>query len=399
MEQHPVPQNVTTFQFRLIGDMTIKQFGYLAAGAILAYISFKLPLPFFLNWVLAGVFGLGGFGFAFVPVEERPMDVWFFSFLKSIYSPTQFLWQKSPPAPVVSPPLPTGPTIQPAPPTKLEPEVSLPKPVAAASSPPAVTLPQTTPSGPTDFAASLEEKIKTLSAERAVSEANEERFVTLQKQLQDVLADRQRLEQELNNIKRRLSAYPPSGYPATPFPGRIPSLSPRMPPPASPYSAEPTSAPAPSVSQYPASPPPPMAMPQVVPPVTAGAAPSARLVSPATAQSVGAPKLTTFANVVSGMVKDHEGNLLPGILITVRNPDGVPLRALKTNQLGQFAASTPLPNGNFVIEAEDPRTRFTFEKASFTLKGEILPPVEIIAKSQKEVERSKLAQQVFGKLD
>ena len=98
MEQHPVPQNVTTFQFRLIGDMTIKQFGYLAGGVILAYISYKLPLPFFFTWPMVIVFALGGFGFAFVPVEERPMDVWVLSFLKRIYSPTLFVWQKAPPA-------------------------------------------------------------------------------------------------------------------------------------------------------------------------------------------------------------------------------------------------------------------------------------------------------------
>ncbi|EKD47460.1 MAG: hypothetical protein ACD_66C00049G0001, partial [uncultured bacterium] len=28
MEQHPVPQNVTGFQFKLIGDITLKQFAY-----------------------------------------------------------------------------------------------------------------------------------------------------------------------------------------------------------------------------------------------------------------------------------------------------------------------------------------------------------------------------------
>src|SRR5688572_16610909 len=107
MEQHPVPQNVTTFQFRLIGDMTIKQFGYLAGGAILAYISYKLPVPFFFSWPLAFVFALGGVGFAFVPVEERPMDIWVMSFIKNIYSPTQFVWSHQPdaPAPVATPPV------------------------------------------------------------------------------------------------------------------------------------------------------------------------------------------------------------------------------------------------------------------------------------------------------
>src|SRR3989344_3269872 len=97
MEQHPVPQNVTTFQFRLIGDMTIKQFGYLAGGLILAYISYKLPLPFFITWPLALFTGLMGIGFAFVPIEERPMDVWVLSFIKSAYSPTQYVWQKTAP--------------------------------------------------------------------------------------------------------------------------------------------------------------------------------------------------------------------------------------------------------------------------------------------------------------
>src|SRR3989304_9484129 len=99
MEQHPIPQNVTNFQFRLVGDMTIKQFGSLAGGAILAFITYKLPLPFFFTWPLALMFALGGFGFAFLPIEERPMDVWVMSFIKSIYNPTQFIWQRSPPQP------------------------------------------------------------------------------------------------------------------------------------------------------------------------------------------------------------------------------------------------------------------------------------------------------------
>jgi hypothetical protein len=94
LDQHPVPQNVTTFQFRLIGDMTIKQFAYLAFGAILAFVSFKLPLPFLITWPLTGAFALLGVGFAFMPIEDRPMDIWVFSFLKNVYSPTVFVWKK-----------------------------------------------------------------------------------------------------------------------------------------------------------------------------------------------------------------------------------------------------------------------------------------------------------------
>ena len=99
MEQHPVPQNVTTFQFRLIGDMTLKQFGYLAGGAMLGYIFYRLPFPTFIGLPGGVCLFLLGFGFAFVPVEERPMDVWFLAFLKSIYSPTLYVWQREKPIP------------------------------------------------------------------------------------------------------------------------------------------------------------------------------------------------------------------------------------------------------------------------------------------------------------
>ena len=67
MEQHPVPQNISGFQFRLIGDITLKQFGYLAGGIILGYIALKLPLlPVILRWLFAAFWVLLGFGLAFV---------------------------------------------------------------------------------------------------------------------------------------------------------------------------------------------------------------------------------------------------------------------------------------------------------------------------------------------
>lgn len=94
MEQHPVPQNITGFQFRLIGEMTVRQFAYLIAGSIVAVIFFNTGLPSLIRWPLAvGAFGLG-FAFAFVPIEERPLDRWLGNFMKSIYHPTQFIWKK-----------------------------------------------------------------------------------------------------------------------------------------------------------------------------------------------------------------------------------------------------------------------------------------------------------------
>ncbi len=95
IEQHPIPQDVAGYKFRLIGDMTVKQFIWLAGGIILGLISYSLPLPFFFKYPLTGLFvGLGA-GIAFLPIEGRPMDKWLIAFIKSVYSPTQYTWQKS----------------------------------------------------------------------------------------------------------------------------------------------------------------------------------------------------------------------------------------------------------------------------------------------------------------
>src|SRR3989344_6554335 len=95
MEQHPVPRNISSFQFHLIGDMTLKQFVYLAGGAVVVFFIIKFfPLPSIVKWPLAGIMAFGGVAFAFIPIQERPLDKWLFAFIKSINAPTQYLWQK-----------------------------------------------------------------------------------------------------------------------------------------------------------------------------------------------------------------------------------------------------------------------------------------------------------------
>ena len=112
---------------------------------------------------------------------------------------------------------------------------------------------------------------------------------------------------------------------------------------------------------------------------------------------VGLTRLTNAPNVITGLVKDDAKNFLPGILVTVTNHEGVPVRALKTNKLGQFAASTPLASGTYFVEIEDPRGRFTFSRVQITLTGAVVPILEIIAKSEKVLTRERLAQEIFGK--
>ncbi|KKQ99090.1 MAG: hypothetical protein UT26_C0057G0004 [Microgenomates group bacterium GW2011_GWC1_39_12] len=405
MEQHPVPQNVTTFQFRLIGDMTIKQFGYLAGGALLAFISYKLPLPFFFTWPATVLFGLLGFGFAFVPIEERPMDVWVLSFLKNVYSPTQFIWHRIPAAsepkgpqipPAVTNPAPTSvsPTAvsphpaTPPPTVSQRPAVSeklrglytqqpvaqkkqsfwdslfgwlddlFPKstavtrpiiqPALSVSSTAQQQIPQTQLSS--EYL-DLQNKIKTLEQQLEDKTKTELKTLELQKQMTDTVKQKQYMEEELVKLRKQ--------------PARVPNFTPST-----------------RVNQ---------AVPQVKP-----RGPTVKIIPPEATTRAGLPRLTTFSNVVTGIVKDNVGGLLPGVLVTVRDKEGVPLRALKTNKLGQFAASTQLPNGTYIIEVEDPRNRYLFDRAQITLNGAVMPAIEIVAKSKRDINREELSKQIFG---
>ncbi|MBI2420961.1 MAG: PrgI family protein, partial [Candidatus Levybacteria bacterium] len=97
MENHPIPQDITGFQFKLVGNMTVKQFVYLASGAILGWIFFISPLPVIIRLPLAVLFIAGGAIVAFVPVEGRPMDVMIGNFIKALLSPTKYVYSKEPP--------------------------------------------------------------------------------------------------------------------------------------------------------------------------------------------------------------------------------------------------------------------------------------------------------------
>lgn len=94
MEQHSIPRQITSFEFKLIGFLTLKQFIYLVVFVPIAFIMLKLfPIPL-LNYVVAFFVLLLGLGLAFIPINDRPMDVWIKNFVKRLTSPTQYVYQK-----------------------------------------------------------------------------------------------------------------------------------------------------------------------------------------------------------------------------------------------------------------------------------------------------------------
>lgn len=94
MEQHPVPQHIASFEFKLFGNLTARQFITLAIPLGLATAVFFSGLAAIIRLPLALVIGLVGFFIALVPVGGRPFEKWFVAFIKAIFTPTQRIWIK-----------------------------------------------------------------------------------------------------------------------------------------------------------------------------------------------------------------------------------------------------------------------------------------------------------------
>ena len=116
MDNHPVPQNISSYEFRLVGDMTLKQFIQLAAGIVMGVLFFRLPVLPIIKYPLSFISVLIGFLMAFVPINGRPFTSWLVAFFKAVYSPTEYIWIPDPeivlPPPVITPPPPAPAPVQ-----------------------------------------------------------------------------------------------------------------------------------------------------------------------------------------------------------------------------------------------------------------------------------------------
>lgn len=338
MESHPVPQNVTSFEFHLIGDMTLKQFLYLATGVGTAYLTFiflasRLP---YLAWPIVAISALSGIAFAFLPISDRPLDYWTGAFLKAIYSPTKLVWYKNKKdysqEPIFTQRLnlflstasiaPTAPLI-PSTPNPLPPSHNVPmsttsttKPTLVADLPTKEQLSETVELA--KKAQALQAKI--LQEEHQLGEVKAKADLA---QFNTVLTNLQALVQEAQTIKKQLDA----------------------------VTGENSAAPKQDVKVE----------------IVKSVKPKATQLS-----------LTSFPNIINGIVKDSQGNYLEGVVVVIYNKDRLPVRALKTNKLGQFTGSTPLPNGTYTIELE--KDSLIFDVLQIELAGGVLPPLMIAAK-------------------
>lgn len=83
-------------EFKLFGELTIRQFGYVAGGALVAfvcYVSFAdIPL---IRWPLVVFFGILGIMLAVFKVNDRPFEVWLANFIFALFTSQRRIWKKS----------------------------------------------------------------------------------------------------------------------------------------------------------------------------------------------------------------------------------------------------------------------------------------------------------------
>lgn len=373
--EHPVPQNVTAFEFHLIGDMTLKQFIYLASGLGIAYFVFIFlypvsPLIFLPIIVIASLIGAA---FAFVPIADRPLDHWAHAFFKAIYTPTIGKWN---------------------PPQEIKDNKSLFDPftknrlylyLSASGLAPNMPEPEQSPISPAisynqNEVNQFRQIKKPLPAQKSItplsSPVNQLTKVVIpspqpelpsSRELAEVveLANQaQQIRSKLVDLENRIEQIKSSPMPATAYSQDLQQLFGNIQNLVKETDQITPQITAPSTTQN---------------PNTANKKPEVRVVETSRPQPA-QPLLTSLPNVINGIVTDLAGNYLEGVIVIIHNLDGLPVRALKTNKIGQFAGATPLPSGVFNISLEKEGLRF--DALQITLVGEVIAPIKISTKKE-----------------
>jgi len=359
MEQHPIPQQIASYQFKLVGDMTLKQFTQLAGGALISFLIYSTPLHPFIKWPLILISFLFGVALAFMPIQDRPLSTWIFAFLKSIYSPTYFVWNKAKkPIDYFSP----------------EETVAKPASVKIAEKKEEVAELLRPVVKETESTTKLEEKEKS--------------FLT--KVSQSFIAP---------NTTVVISTTPIHTYAQSPPPTSQINISDSKALPLKPQATVQTSK-RPDVAvpqqntagvdkltgykmqQTTASPAQPSASTSGVIPFTYEKTNVEKTATSQFSKDAVPPLPSPRENVVVGQVFDKFGQIVEGAILEIKDTDGRPVRALKSNKLGHFMIATPLISGEYIIQTE--KDGYQFEPIKFRAEDKIISPIAVWAASGGE---------------
>ena len=315
MEQHAIPQQISSYEFKLVGEMTMKQFLKAAAGIVLAILINTTKIIVIVKWPLMLVVGGAGLLLAFVPFEDRPLETWVISFLKSIYSPTIYTYKKRNENNWLDLSMADGENNDEAekPIENKNIFVSAVKDTSEAKNKLIAEklgfkeAAEVIKSNLKESAELKDKRQGLINESIKVNKAPEVKTNVDVKVEPEVKVDDWRDQKtDLNLKKEKLEATGKAVFGTIPMPDR-----------------------------------------------------------------------PDIPNVVVGMATSTEGKIIDGVIVEIQDEHGSPTRVIKTNSLGQFKISTPLANGRYLIIAE--KEGFTFDRVNVDLVGKIVDPIKIIA--------------------
>lgn len=329
IQQHPIPQDISNYRFRLIGDMTIKQFASLGIFIILSIVIYGSPIPFFFRYPLSFIFLITGITMAFVPIQGRTLDVWIIAFIKSIYSPTQYVWKSTPDTTTQQPPIDQQSA------TPNTPVVPISTPMSASNDTDTTATIQTNPASqpeqpPVDPVVEINSETKNTNLEvneTSTPQPVEAHEVKIPESPPVVIEKSETTTKE-----------PPTQT------QEIENLSVVTPPPSS------TTTISQQTNQETPSTPPSISLP--------------------------IPFTPTTPNTIVGLSLTPDEHILDGVMVEIKK-DNFTIRATRSNKLGQFLFARPLENGIYQILAE--KDGYNFTPYAIELKGDIIRPLKIQA--------------------
>lgn len=318
--------------------MTLKQFFQLAGGVVISLIIYATPLPAFIKWPLVLLFALIGVGLAFLPIEERPLSVWFLAFIKAVYSPTEYVYAQNGAEEIFA--------IN---------KISLPDS-------PNTPVPSNSQSGIVDSFEQVEQGFL-------------EKVATLFQTIHPSTSSGQVPSASLPSDRLGASGTSPSASPASaPTPNQIF------------IRAEETDIPRQQTVKIELNP---VSVPTTIPakqtpaPVTqvfnsTHAQPGQQIQQATFTPSAAPPTPAEQPNTIVGQVITQDGHIVDAAILEIKNSAGIPVRALRSNRVGHFITVTPLADGGYEIITE--KEGLEFETVKFVAEGKLIPPIEIRAK-------------------
>lgn len=447
-KQHAVPQNIMDVEFKLVGELTMRQFTYIAVFAVAAYMA-KLSVPQPFTWFFVVGLALTGLSLAFVPLEDRGLDEWLVNFIKAINSPTERVWKKETIIPnalafeqnlhfVRQELITLAPT---ASRRKLEEylehqgkskqdELDIPeekyikmvkeafqeKPATqAAVTQQSRAKPKTTVATPQQLPAEEpREKKQKQVQERAAQKPphKEEKTMpkekpkgdkpreiqkepakekeqaqmqkaktTVQEKKQDKMAKliRSRMKKaeinltEGNKIKRQPSLQPVSEHSGRKFLNLTPSQGQIVLPIRGEKVLQTEEEAARKYNEKTKK------LQELLQKTEEAETQKAKTQKNLQVKQI--PAMVNKPNIVSGVLKNRKDETLEDVILVIKNKKGEPVRALKTDRLGHFLISTPLPNGEYEIEIDKTgKTNLSFDIIPLKVEGGLLPSLEIIGR-------------------